>query len=97
MSRILLALTGIALCATLPSAAADDAASFQTGQVKQLHAAVTDMPEVVDMSYADPKAWHSLPSAAQVHDNERTFGSAVELHALRTIQQRTLGPTVRPF
>ena len=96
MSRILLALTGITLCATLPSVAGDPA-QLQTHREEELRAAVTDMPEIVDMSYADPKTWHSLPPAAQVHDNERTLGSAVELHALRTIQQRTLGPTVRPF
>jgi hypothetical protein len=26
------------------------------------------MPEIIDMSHADPKTWHSLPPAAQVYD-----------------------------
>ena len=34
---------------------------------QELHAAVTDMPEIVDMSYADPKTWHGLPRDGQVY------------------------------
>jgi hypothetical protein len=37
-------------------------------QGEELHSAVTDVTEVVDMSYADPKTWHSLPPAAQLDD-----------------------------
>ena len=32
-----------------------------------MRAAVTDTPEIVDMSHADPKTWQSLPPAAQVY------------------------------
>ena len=37
-------------------------------QGEELHSAVTDVTEVVDMSYADQKTWHSLPPAAQLDD-----------------------------
>jgi hypothetical protein len=69
MKEILLALTGITLSATtLHSNAADPPAPLQYETGKETHAAVTDMPEIVDMSHADPKSWHSLPPAAQVPD-----------------------------
>jgi hypothetical protein len=69
MKRILLSLTGVMLCAaTLHSAAADLAVPLQSRTGKELHAAVTDMPEFIDMSHADSKTWHSLPPAAQVYD-----------------------------
>jgi hypothetical protein len=29
---------------------------------------VTDVTEIIDMSYADPKTWHSLPPAGQLDD-----------------------------
>jgi hypothetical protein len=34
---------------------------------QELHAAVTDMPEIVDMLHADPKTWHGLPRDGQVY------------------------------
>jgi hypothetical protein len=68
MSRVLLALASIVLCGTVPSAAADPAGPLHTNRGEELHAAVTDVPEIVDMSYADPKTWHNLPPAAQVGD-----------------------------
>ena len=68
--KTLLQLTGIMLCAaTLHGATADPAASLQTKQGEELHAAITDMPDIVDMSYADPSTWNSLPPAAQVYDH----------------------------
>ena len=61
MKRILVALTGIMLCAaTLHS----DPALPRQGE--EMSATVTDMPETIDMSYANPKTWHRLPSAARV-------------------------------
>ena len=67
MKHFRLPLTGILLCAaTLHSAVADLA--VQTKPVEALHATVTDMPDTIDMSYADPKTWHRLPPAAQVRD-----------------------------
>jgi hypothetical protein len=69
MKEFLLKLTGVMLCAAiLHSAAADRAMPLQTKQVEELHAAVTDMPDIIDMSNADPRTWHSLPPAAQVND-----------------------------
>jgi hypothetical protein len=66
MKRILLSLTGVMLGAA--SHAADPAVPLQSKLGEELHAAVTDMPETIDMSHADPKTWHSLPPAAQVYD-----------------------------
>jgi hypothetical protein len=61
MKRMLLSLTGIMFCtAALHSAAAK---AFD-----ELHAAVTDIPDVIDMSHADPKTWHRLPPAGRVYD-----------------------------
>ena len=69
MKGILLALTGAMLCAAqLHSAAAGPAVPLQSKTGEELHAAVTDMPDTIDMSYADPKTWHRLPPAAQVCD-----------------------------
>ena len=71
MKHFRLPLTGILLCAaTLHSAVADLAMPVQTKPVEALHAAVTDMPDTIDMSYADPKTWHRLPPAAQVRDQD---------------------------
>jgi hypothetical protein len=78
MRRIFLALTGIMLCAaTLHSNAADTALPLQGEIGKEKSAAVTDMPEIIDMSYADPKTWHRLPSAARVSD--KVLVQALEL------------------
>ena len=78
MRRILVALTGIMLCAvTLPSNAADPAPNPQGKIGEEVHAAVTDMPETIDMSYADPKTWHRLPPAARVSD--QVLAQALEL------------------
>jgi hypothetical protein len=61
MNGSILALTSLLLGAiTLNCAAAD-----LSGQ--ELHAAVTDIPENIDMSHADPKTWHGLPRAGQVY------------------------------
>ena len=72
MRRILVALTGIMLCAaTLHS----DPALPRQGE--EMSATVTDMPETIDMSYANPKTWHRLPSAARVSD--QVLAQALEL------------------
>ncbi len=69
MKGILLVLPGVMLCAaTLHSAVADPTVLPQTKTGEELHSAVTDMPDIIDMSHADPKSWHSLPPAAQVYD-----------------------------
>ena len=58
---------GITLCAaTLQSAAADPAVLLQHGE--ESHAVVTDIPDVIDMSYADPKTWDRLLLAPPVND-----------------------------
>jgi hypothetical protein len=77
--KTVLLLTGIMLCAaTLHGATADTAAPLQTKQGEELHAAITDMPDTVDMSYADPKTWISLPPAAQVYDHSHSHTLASE-------------------
>jgi len=65
MKNMLPSLAGIVLCAlALNSAAADPTALRPTRPGQELHAAVTDTPNIVDMSHADPKTWHSLPPTA---------------------------------
>jgi hypothetical protein len=56
MIRILPALTSITPCATMTSAGADPA-PFQINRGQELHSAVTDVTDAVDMSFADPKTW----------------------------------------
>jgi hypothetical protein len=64
MKGMLPSLTGIMLCTLAShSAAVDPTLSTKTGET--LHAAVTDMPDIIDMSHADPKTWHSLPPTPQ--------------------------------
>jgi len=79
MKRILPPLMGVMLCVLpLHSAMADPAVS-QTKEEEEFHAAVTDMPAIIDMSHADPKTWHSLPSAAQVYDQSAPSRAAMLL------------------
>jgi hypothetical protein len=79
MKRILPSLTGVMLCATtLHSAAADSTVPLDSEMGKELHAAVTDTPEIIDMSHADPNSWYSLPSAAQVYDYDPGLAQEVE-------------------
>jgi hypothetical protein len=81
MKGILLALPGVMLCAAqLHSAAADPAVPLQTKTGEELHSAVTDMPEIIDMSHADPKSWHSLAPAAQVYDHGLAQGLEFPTH-----------------
>jgi hypothetical protein len=90
MKGILLSLTGVMLCAAaLHSAAADTAIPFQRKTDKELHAAVTDIPEVIDMSHADPSTWHHLPPAAQGYYD---FTLALEMELTTHFRGRS-----RPF
>ena len=68
MKGILPALTGIILCAPTMHSTAADSAPLQYEARKEMHAALTDTPEIVDMSHADPMTWHRLPPAAQAYD-----------------------------
>ena len=69
MKATLQALTGVMLCGITPMhVAAEPALSLQSNP-GELHAVVTDMPHVNDMSHADPRTWHSLPPAAHVYDD----------------------------
>ena len=62
-------LIGIALfSATLQCAAADSAVSLQIKHGEEAHAVVTDLPDIVDMSYANPKTWDLLPLAPPLND-----------------------------
>jgi hypothetical protein len=79
MKGILLSLTGVMLCAaTVHSAAADSTVPPESKMGEELHAAVTDMPEIIDLSHADPKSWYSLPPAAQVYDYDQGLAQEVE-------------------
>jgi hypothetical protein len=66
MKGILPSLASLMLCAsTLHSGAADTEGFLQSKAAEEVHAAVTDVPNIIDMSHADPKTWHSLPLEAQ--------------------------------
>ena len=66
MKGMLPSLMGIMLCTLAShSSAADLTVPLSTKTGEELHAAVTDMPDIIDMSHADPKTWHSLPPTAQ--------------------------------
>ena len=66
MNRQFLALNSITFLVTLSGAGADPTPLW-INQGEELHSAVTDVTEVLDMSY-DPKTWHSLPPAAEIDD-----------------------------
>ena len=68
MKKILRALTGIMLCAGTMHSEATDSVALQYETGKQMRAAVTDMHEIIDMSHADPKTWHTLPPATPFYD-----------------------------
>ena len=79
MKRILLPITGVMFgVVTLDSAISDTAAPLQTTQSTELRAAITDMPHIIDMSHADPKTWHTLPSADAVYPQSPAYVPASE-------------------
>ena len=65
MSRKFLALNSITFLVALSGAGAYPT-PLSINQGEELHSAVTDVTEVVDMSFADLKTWHSLPPAAEI-------------------------------
>jgi hypothetical protein len=68
-------LTGFVMwIAALHSTVADPISSRQSPEVKGSHAAVMDLPAVVDMSFADPKTWGNLPPAVEVQYDARLLG-----------------------
>ena len=73
MKPMLLSLIVMLCTAPLHSAAATKASDGS-------HAAVTDVPSVVDMSYADPKTWYRLLPAGRIYDeNEAPLSLRAEL------------------
>ena len=58
-------------------AIADDA--FKTHNRAELHAAVTDIPVIVDMSHADPLTWHSAPGPVEIEVQPRDDGPSCVL------------------
>jgi hypothetical protein len=70
MTRLLLSVgfLGTALIQPVPSAA--------SSQRDEPPAVVTVMPDIIDMSYASPDAWHALPP--QFHIQEKTPLPALE-------------------
>jgi hypothetical protein len=85
MKRLLPSLTGIVLCLLCALAwhsAGADPAPLSTEPGKELRAAVTDMPDMIDMSHADPRTWHSLSPALpgayarqEIAENHRNRGN----------------------
>jgi hypothetical protein len=67
MKVFLLPMSGL-LFAMATQAVANDAPS-------ELHAAVTDIPIIDDMSHADPLTWHSAPGAVEVDVRSPRNGS----------------------
>ena len=67
MKEFPLKLIGVMLCAATLNSADGRTVAPQT-PVEEVHAAVTDMPDIIDMSNADPRTWERLPPAAQVRD-----------------------------
>jgi hypothetical protein len=45
---------------------------------EQMGATVTAMPDIIDMSYADPAMWHRLPRTAPVYDESLSHNPAFE-------------------
>ena len=62
-----LAFTVVVACAATLSFVAADPAVYLSKTGQELHSVATDFPETVDLSHADPRTWHGLPSAAQVY------------------------------
>jgi hypothetical protein len=80
VKSFLLPLAGTLLCAVaLQSASADPAVSLQTEMGGRLRATVTDMPESIDMTYADPATWHRLPGSAPIYDESLSHAPAFEI------------------
>ena len=55
MKEFPLKLIGVMLCAATLNSADGRTVAPQTKQVEEVHAAVTDMPDIIDMSNADPE------------------------------------------
>jgi hypothetical protein len=70
MKIIPLALMGISLA--IAAQALGDAPKSHSRAA--LHAAATDIPAIVDMSYADPLTWHSLPRTVEIEVRPRNIG-----------------------
>ena len=73
MKRILLPLMGITQCRYRPFAPPHFKAQLRISAVlrqhgEESHAVVTDIPDVIDMSYANPKTWDRLLLAPPVND-----------------------------
>jgi hypothetical protein len=86
MKGLLPSLTGVVLCmlCTLAwhGASADPTQPLSTEPGEELRAAVTDMPDMIDMSHADPSTWHTVPPALpgaylrqEIAENDRDRGN----------------------
>ena len=90
MKEILLPLLTLILCETTP-------------QPADMHAAITDVPSIADMSHADPKNWVDLPLAVDI--NEQTPVTDPDTEELRSsnpttfrfVRERTRSPFVAPI
>jgi len=84
MKEFPLKLMGVMLCAATPTSADARVVAPQIKQVEEVHAAVTDMPDIIDMSNADPRTWQSLPPVAQVYDQVLVHGAKFLSYPIRT-------------
>ena len=80
MNEVLLWLAVLTPCAfTLHSDVDGTTVPLRTNPGIEVHAAVTDMPKIIDLSHANPKTWHTLPPAAPTEvwlGSERRFVGA---------------------
>jgi hypothetical protein len=65
MNGLLPSLAGVMIFSFSSYSAATDTIEPISTKIDTLRAAVTDMPDIVDMSHADPKTWSSLRWTAQ--------------------------------
>ncbi len=78
-SSLLALMSGLLCAATLQSATADPAVPLLIETSEEVNSVVTDVPEIIDMSRADPKTWHKLPSTAYIHDQSPADVGSQEL------------------
>ena len=82
MKEILLPLLTLILCETTP-------------QPADMHAAITDVPSIADMSHADPKNWVDLPLAVDINEQTPvTDPDTEELRCRRYLEENVGAPDV---
>jgi hypothetical protein len=80
MEGILPSLAGLIVCVPLHTGATDPESVLRSKTAEEVHAAVTDVPDIIDMSHADPKTWHKLPLEAQRYGQVRAQEAEAPTH-----------------